>query len=110
MAYKSKGEDKKPRDLRKAEKFFTKGCDAGDGRSCFNLSTLYLTGGLEDSKGNEIIQDMGKAFELSAKACDLGSKYGCVNAARMVMTTAVEGGDALAEEFQEKANVLHKKV
>eukprot|EP01134_Creolimax_fragrantissima_P000560 CFRG0560T1 len=114
MAHKVKRADGKDRDLKAAERYFKMGCDADDARSCFNLSTIYLTGGSDtdgEGKGEmTMLRNMAKAFEYSTKACELGSKYACVNAARMLTTGDVPKDDIKAEEYKQKARALHSRI
>uniref|UniRef100_UPI0026083137 tetratricopeptide repeat protein n=1 Tax=uncultured Campylobacter sp. TaxID=218934 RepID=UPI0026083137 len=52
-------------DYGKAMKFYKKGCDKGNYRSCNNLGFMY-----ENEKG--VKRDYKKAFELYTKSCDIG--------------------------------------
>lgn len=60
-------------DYGKAMKFYKKGCDNGNYRSCNNLGSMY-----DNEKG--VKQDYKKAFELYTKSCDIGNDaLGCRN-------------------------------
>ena len=60
-------------DYGKAMKFYKKGCDKGNYRSCNNLGFMY-----ENEKG--VKRDYKKAFELYTKSCDIGNDaLGCRN-------------------------------
>ena len=53
---------------KEASKMFKKACDAGEGRACSNLGTLYWKEGRAS-----------KAKKMYKKACDKGNLIGCDN-------------------------------
>ncbi len=72
-------------DYGKAMKFYKKGCDNGNYRSCNNLGFMY-----ENEKGVKL--DYKKTFELYTKSCDIGNDaLGCRNLGFLYINKHVSG-------------------
>ena len=54
----------------KAVELYTKSCDGGEARGCFNLGLMYFN-------GEGVLLDKKRALELFGKACDLKEETGC---------------------------------
>jgi hypothetical protein len=87
--------DKK--DYKTAVKLFSKACDGGNARGCYNLGFMY-------ENGEGVQQDYSKAAELYTKACDDGSVKGCYNLGAMYANgKGVQQDYSKAAEFYTKA-------
>ncbi|XP_013884660.1 cytochrome c oxidase assembly factor 7, partial [Austrofundulus limnaeus] len=78
--------------VKAAQQYYMKACADGFAPSCFNLSTMFITG---DSEG--LAPDMAQAFTYANRACELGHVWGCVNASRMYKLG--EGARDMAQAF-----------
>ena len=86
-----------------AEQYFKRSCDGSFRNGCFNLSIMYLKGGLVD-------KDMSKALEYSLKSCGMGHPWGCGNASRILrigdgVPQDTKKGNELLERAKQLSNV-----
>lgn len=89
-------------DYGKAMKFYKKGCDNGNYRSCNNLGFMY-----ENEKGVKL--DYKKTFELYTKSCDIGNDaLGCRNLGFLYINKHVSGIKMRSKRFWKELGVLKK--
>jgi len=77
-----------PKDEALGASFFLRGCQAGSGNGCRNVSIAYANG-----KG--VPKDLDQAFVFAQRACTAGSRAGCVR-----VEVARIAGDGVAKDVK----------